>query len=136
MEHTVKHAIGEIDVVAFTEAIDKDEGTGRWPGGTEGTVVIDLGDHKMVESLGNDRGETLDMPVRAGREAQAHHQIQQRQRHPREEPEAAQATARDRLAQLDRVSRERSGGPRGSHPRAPTESRRDSLPSPGSSHQH
>jgi len=59
---TVKHAIGEIDVVAFTEAIDKDEGTGRWPAGTEGTVVIDLGDHKMVE-ISNDRGETLDMPV-------------------------------------------------------------------------
>jgi hypothetical protein len=44
------------------EAIDKDEGTGRWPAGTRGTVVIDLGDHKMVE-ISNDRGETPDMPA-------------------------------------------------------------------------
>jgi hypothetical protein len=43
--------IDEIDVVAFTEAIDKDEtltrapdedrGIGQWPAGTEGTVVSD-----------------------------------------------------------------------------------------------
>jgi hypothetical protein len=62
MVSTVKQTIGEIDYVAFTEAIDKDEGTGKWPAGTRGTVVIDLGDHKMVE-ISNDRGETLDMPV-------------------------------------------------------------------------
>jgi hypothetical protein len=62
MATTVKQTIGEIDYVAFTEAIDKDEGTGKWPVGTRGTVVIDLGDHKMVE-ISNDRGETLDMPV-------------------------------------------------------------------------
>ena len=59
---TVKQAIGEIDYVAFTEAIDKDEGTGKWPAGTRGTVVHDFGDHKMVE-ISNDRGETLDLPV-------------------------------------------------------------------------
>jgi Domain of unknown function (DUF4926) len=62
MVSTVKQTIAEIDYVAFTEAIDKDEGTGKWPAGTRGTVVIDLGDHKMVE-ISNDRGETLDMPV-------------------------------------------------------------------------
>jgi hypothetical protein len=63
MVSTIKQTIEEIDYVAFTEAIDKDEdGTGKWPAGTHGTVVIDLGDHKMVE-ISNDRGETLDMPV-------------------------------------------------------------------------
>jgi hypothetical protein len=62
MVSTVKQTIAEIDYVAFTEAIDKDEGTGKWPAGTRATVVIDLGDHKMVE-ISNDRGETLDMPV-------------------------------------------------------------------------
>jgi hypothetical protein len=63
MVSTVKQTIEEIDYVAFTEGIDKDEdGTGKWPAGTRGTVVIDLGDHKMVE-ISNDRGETLDMPV-------------------------------------------------------------------------
>jgi len=59
---TVKQAIGEIDVVAFTDAVDKDEGTGIWPAGTKGTVVHDFGDHKMVE-ISNERGETLDLPV-------------------------------------------------------------------------
>ncbi len=57
---TVKQAIGEIDVVAFTAAIEKDEGTGTWPAGTEGTVVSDYGDHKMIEIV-NDSGETLDL---------------------------------------------------------------------------
>jgi|NGEPerStandDraft_8_1074529.scaffolds.fasta_scaffold28520_2 hypothetical protein len=67
---TVKHAIGEIDVVAFTQPVDKDEtltqpasshrGVGKWPAGTEGTVVSDYGDHKEVEIV-NDRGETLDL---------------------------------------------------------------------------
>jgi Domain of unknown function (DUF4926) len=62
--------IGEIDVVAFTKAIDKDEtlirdpgedrGIGQWPVGTKGTVVSDFGDHKMVEIV-NDAGETLDL---------------------------------------------------------------------------
>lgn len=59
---TVKQAIGEIDVVAFAEAVDKLEGTGKWPAGTQGTVVIDYGDHKMVE-ISNDLGEALDFPV-------------------------------------------------------------------------
>ncbi len=66
----VKQAIGEIDVVAFTKAIDKDEtltrtpdedrGIGQWPVGTEGTVVSDYGEAKMVEIV-NDAGETLDL---------------------------------------------------------------------------
>jgi hypothetical protein len=58
---TVKQAIGEIDVVAFVEAVDKLEGTGRWPVGTRGAVVHDFGDHKMVE-ISNERGETLAFP--------------------------------------------------------------------------
>ena len=62
MASTIKQIIGEIDYVAFTEPIDRDEGVGKWPTGTRGTVVIDLGDHKMVE-ISNDRGEALDMPV-------------------------------------------------------------------------
>jgi Domain of unknown function (DUF4926) len=59
---TVKQAIGEIDVVAFVEAVARDEGAGTWPAGTRGTVVHDFGDHKMVE-IANERGETLDLPV-------------------------------------------------------------------------
>jgi hypothetical protein len=57
---TVKQAIGEIDVVAFTEPIAKFESTGTWPAGTEGTVVMDYGEAKMVEIVG-DAGETLDL---------------------------------------------------------------------------
>jgi Domain of unknown function (DUF4926) len=57
---TVKHAIGEIDVVAFIEPIAKFESTGIWPAGTEGTVVMDYGEAKMVEIVG-DAGETLDL---------------------------------------------------------------------------
>jgi hypothetical protein len=59
---TVKQAIGEIDVVAFVDAVDKEEGTGKWPTGTTGTVVHDFGDFKMVE-ISNERGEALDFPV-------------------------------------------------------------------------
>ncbi len=59
---TVKQTIGEIDVVAFTEAIDKVEGTGKWPAGTRGAVVSDYGDHKEVE-ISDDRGVALDFPV-------------------------------------------------------------------------
>jgi len=55
----VKQTIGEIDVAAFTEAIDKVEGTGKWPAGTEGTVVSDFGDHKMIE-ISDDQGVALD----------------------------------------------------------------------------
>jgi hypothetical protein len=57
---TVKQAIGEIDVVAFTEPIAKCESTGTWPASTEGTVVMDYGEAKMVEIVG-DAGETLDL---------------------------------------------------------------------------
>jgi hypothetical protein len=70
MTTTVKQTIGEIDVVAFTKAVDKDEtltrtpdedrGIGQWPVGTKGTVVSDYGDHKEVEII-NDAGETLDL---------------------------------------------------------------------------
>jgi hypothetical protein len=48
--------IQEIDVVSFKEAV------GQWPPGTEGTVVLDFGDRKMVE-ISNDAGEALDLPV-------------------------------------------------------------------------
>ncbi len=62
MAISIEHAIGEHDVVAFTETIDKAESTGTWPTGTIGAVVSDFGDHKMVEIVG-DHGETLDMPI-------------------------------------------------------------------------
>lgn len=51
----VKQAIHEIDVVELIEAVD------GWPAGTNGTVVHDLGETKMVE-ISNDRGETLGLP--------------------------------------------------------------------------
>lgn len=51
-----KDLIKEIDVVSLTEAV------GQWPAGTEGTVVMDFGEAKMVE-IDNERGETLDLPV-------------------------------------------------------------------------
>lgn len=53
---TVKQGVGEIDVVSLVEAV------GRWPAGTEGTVVSDYGDRMMIE-IANERGETLDLPV-------------------------------------------------------------------------
>jgi hypothetical protein len=59
---TVKQAIGEIDVVAFVDDVDKAEGSGKWPAGTIGAVVSDYGDIKMVE-ITNDRGEALDFPL-------------------------------------------------------------------------
>jgi DNA polymerase/3'-5' exonuclease PolX len=65
MATRVKHTIGEIDVVAFTEAIAKtnwSDATGTWPAGTTGTVVSDYGDHKEVE-ISDDRGVALDFPV-------------------------------------------------------------------------
>jgi hypothetical protein len=52
----VKQKIGEIDFVAFIQAV------GRWPAGTKGTVVADFGDAKMIE-ISNAQGETLDLPV-------------------------------------------------------------------------
>jgi hypothetical protein len=61
---TAKQAIGEHDVVAFTEPISKAESTGTWPAGTEGTVVSDFGDHKMIEIVDAEHyGATLDMPI-------------------------------------------------------------------------
>jgi hypothetical protein len=64
MSATVKHTIGEHDVVAFTETIPTAESTGTWPAGTEGTVVSDYGDHKMVEISDDENyGATLDMPI-------------------------------------------------------------------------
>ena len=62
MATIVKHAIGEHDYVALTEAIDKNESVGIWPAGTRGTVISDFGDHKMID-IANEQGETLDMPV-------------------------------------------------------------------------
>jgi hypothetical protein len=62
MAVTVKHMIGEHDVVAFTEAVEKAESAGMWPAGTKGAVISDFGDHKMID-VANDQGETLDMPV-------------------------------------------------------------------------
>jgi Domain of unknown function (DUF4926) len=62
MATIIKHAIGEHDVVAFTEAIDKAESTGSWPAGTIGAVISDFGDHKMID-VANELGETLDMPT-------------------------------------------------------------------------
>jgi hypothetical protein len=62
MTTVIKHAIGEHDYVALTEAIDKNESVGIWPAGTKGTVISDYGDHKMVDIV-NELGETLDMPV-------------------------------------------------------------------------
>jgi hypothetical protein len=62
---TDKQTIGEVDVVAFTETIDKtnySDATGAWPAGTIGAVVSDYGDHKEVE-ISDDRGVALDFPV-------------------------------------------------------------------------
>jgi hypothetical protein len=66
---TAQRAIYENDVVALTQAVDKDEtltqpadrvrGIGQWPPGTVGAVVSDFGDHKLVE-IANDRGVALD----------------------------------------------------------------------------
>lgn len=53
---SVAQDIKEIDVVSFREAV------GKWPAGTTGAVVIDLGDDKMIE-IANDRGEALDLPI-------------------------------------------------------------------------
>jgi hypothetical protein len=59
-----KQAIHENDVVAFTETIAKAEHPGTWPAGTEGTVVSDFVDHKMVEISDHENyGATLDMPI-------------------------------------------------------------------------
>jgi hypothetical protein len=43
-------AIREYDKVSFAEPVDKFEGTGRWPAGTVGVVVLDHGSHKRSRS--------------------------------------------------------------------------------------
>lgn len=58
----VQQTIGEVDVVAFVQPIDKVLGTGQWPTGTVGAVVSDYGDHKEVE-IANDRGVALDFVI-------------------------------------------------------------------------
>lgn len=49
---TVKHAIGEIDVVEMLDSVN------GWPAGTIGTVVHDLGKWKQIE-VSDDRGVML-----------------------------------------------------------------------------
>lgn len=51
---TVEHAIEEIDVVELLESV------GRWPIGTIGTVVHDLGDWKQIE-ISDGSGVMLDL---------------------------------------------------------------------------
>jgi hypothetical protein len=51
---TVREAIGEIDVVELLDSVD------RWPAGTVGTVVHDLGEWKQIE-ISDDRGVMLDL---------------------------------------------------------------------------
>jgi hypothetical protein len=51
---TVERAISEVDVVELLESV------GRWPVGTSGTVVHDLGDWKQIE-IADDRGVMLDL---------------------------------------------------------------------------
>lgn len=51
---TVRQAIGEIDVVELLDPV------GRWPVGTMGTVVHDLGEWKQIE-ISDDDGVMLDL---------------------------------------------------------------------------
>jgi hypothetical protein len=51
---TVKHAIGEIDVVELLDPV------GRWPAGTRGTVVDERGEWKQIE-ISDGRGVMLDL---------------------------------------------------------------------------
>lgn len=62
MATLVKQTIGEHDVVEFTEPVAKLEATDPWPAGTQGTVISDYGDHKMLD-IDDDEGVTLDEPV-------------------------------------------------------------------------
>lgn len=50
---TVKQMIEENDVVELLDAVD------RWSAGTDGTVVSERGELKLVE-ISDDRGVTLD----------------------------------------------------------------------------
>jgi hypothetical protein len=58
---TVKHAIGELDVVELLEPVDRIELQGKWPAGTVGAVVSDHGDLKLVEIADHETGEMLDL---------------------------------------------------------------------------
>jgi hypothetical protein len=60
MATTVKHAIGEHDVVELVDPVAKTQGPGSWPAGTSGTVVSDHGDVKLIE-ISDDRGVMLDL---------------------------------------------------------------------------
>jgi hypothetical protein len=51
---SVKHAIGEHDVVELLN------GVGKWPADTAGTVVSDHGDSKLIE-ISDNRGVMLDL---------------------------------------------------------------------------
>lgn len=51
---TVKHAIGEIDVVELLDQV------GKWPAGTQGTVVDERGEWKQLE-IADERGVMLDL---------------------------------------------------------------------------
>jgi hypothetical protein len=42
-------AINENDYVALTHPVTKTEGSGKWPVGTTGIVIIDYGEKKLVE---------------------------------------------------------------------------------------
>lgn len=51
---TVKHAIGELDVVELLDQV------GQWPAGTIGAVVSDHGEVKLLE-IADDQGVMLDL---------------------------------------------------------------------------
>lgn len=51
---SVKHAIGEHDVVELLDHV------GKWASGTAGAVVSDHGDSKLIE-ISDDRGVMLDL---------------------------------------------------------------------------
>jgi hypothetical protein len=57
---TVKHAIGELDVVELLDPVEKVELEGQWPAGTMGAVVSDHGELKLVE-IADETGEMLDL---------------------------------------------------------------------------
>jgi hypothetical protein len=52
----VRPEIEEIDVVVLTQPV------GHWPAGAEGTVVLDLGEEKLLEMAG-EVDDPLDLPV-------------------------------------------------------------------------
>lgn len=58
---TVKHAIGELDVVELLDPVERVELEGQWPAGTMGAVVSDHGELKLVEIADDETGEMLDL---------------------------------------------------------------------------